>query len=61
MTRPNVRFSNLSALYLHKRAELSQPVKCHCLSSIEALVSMGLFVLVLGMLLGVWMCQTIGR
>ena len=61
MTRPNVKFSNLSALYLHKQAELSQPKTCRCESNAEAIIGIGIFILMLGMVLGVWLCQTYWR
>jgi hypothetical protein len=59
--RQYVKYSNLSALFLAKRQELDRPVKCRCLSSADTSVAVCLFMLMLGMVLGVWLCQTIGR
>jgi hypothetical protein len=59
--RPNVKFSNLSALYLHKRQELDRPIQCACLTATEALIGVAVLVYVLGAITGVWLCQTYWR
>jgi len=59
MTRPNIQFPNLSALYLHKQA-MCRPTPCRCHDNAEALVSVGVLVFLIGMVAGVLLCQTVG-
>lgn len=60
--RPNVKFENVAELFLYKQAELSrlQP-QCRCLSNSEALVGVGVLVFLIGMVTGMWLCQTYWR
>jgi hypothetical protein len=57
--RPNVKYHDVAELFLHKRQQqdLLRPSPCRCLSNAEALIGVAALVFIIGMAVGVWLCQ----